>query len=259
MMGGRAAEELVFHDPTTGASNDIEKATNVARAMVTQYGMTERLGRDQARLRRRRAVPGPRLRPPAGLLRGHRRDRRRGGLQADQQRPPGGLRHPDREPRRARRPGPGAVREGDPGPGGGRRGLPAAPAVAEAAGLDRLGRPGAVRDPAGHPAAAVGERPERPRPQRADPVRVTAKASRPAGLRCRPGQPARPPQLPGTGQLRSAAAAGARTSGDRSGRGGRRPTSTAVAPDDGRPAPTLRAPVGRVRPSPGSWPRSGRS
>jgi cell division protease FtsH len=43
MMGGRAAEELVFHDPTTGASNDIEKATNVARAMVTQYGMTERL------------------------------------------------------------------------------------------------------------------------------------------------------------------------------------------------------------------------
>jgi cell division protease FtsH len=44
MMGGRAAEELVFHDPTTGASNDIEKATNVAKAMVTQYGMTERLG-----------------------------------------------------------------------------------------------------------------------------------------------------------------------------------------------------------------------
>ena len=44
MMGGRAAEELVFHDPTTGASNDIEKATKVARAMVTQYGMTESLG-----------------------------------------------------------------------------------------------------------------------------------------------------------------------------------------------------------------------
>ncbi len=44
MMGGRAAEELVFHDPTTGAGNDIEKATNLARAMVTQYGMTERLG-----------------------------------------------------------------------------------------------------------------------------------------------------------------------------------------------------------------------
>ncbi len=44
MLGGRAAEELIFHDPTTGASNDIEKATTLARAMVTQYGMTERLG-----------------------------------------------------------------------------------------------------------------------------------------------------------------------------------------------------------------------
>jgi len=44
MLGGRAAEELIFHDPTTGASNDIEKATAVARAMVTQFGMTERLG-----------------------------------------------------------------------------------------------------------------------------------------------------------------------------------------------------------------------
>ena len=44
MMGGRAAEELVFHDPTTGASNDIEKATKVARAMVTEYGMTSKLG-----------------------------------------------------------------------------------------------------------------------------------------------------------------------------------------------------------------------
>jgi cell division protease FtsH len=43
-LGGRAAEELVFHDPTTGAANDIEKATSLARAMVTQYGMTERLG-----------------------------------------------------------------------------------------------------------------------------------------------------------------------------------------------------------------------
>ncbi len=44
MLGGRAAEEMVFHDPTTGASNDIEKATNVARKMVMQFGMTERLG-----------------------------------------------------------------------------------------------------------------------------------------------------------------------------------------------------------------------
>ena len=44
MLGGRAAEELVFHDPSTGASNDIEKATKTARAMVTEYGMSERIG-----------------------------------------------------------------------------------------------------------------------------------------------------------------------------------------------------------------------
>ena len=44
MLGGRAAEEMIFHDPTTGASNDIEKATSVARKMVMQFGMTERLG-----------------------------------------------------------------------------------------------------------------------------------------------------------------------------------------------------------------------
>ncbi len=43
-LGGRVAEELVFHDPTTGASNDIEKATGLARRMVTQFGMSERIG-----------------------------------------------------------------------------------------------------------------------------------------------------------------------------------------------------------------------
>ena len=43
-MGGRAAEELVFRDPTTGASNDIEKATGTARKMVTDYGMTRTVG-----------------------------------------------------------------------------------------------------------------------------------------------------------------------------------------------------------------------
>ncbi len=44
MLGGRVAEELVFHDPTTGAANDIEKATGLARRMVTQFGMSERIG-----------------------------------------------------------------------------------------------------------------------------------------------------------------------------------------------------------------------
>ena len=43
-LGGRAAEELVFHEPTTGASNDIEQATKIARAMVADYGMSARLG-----------------------------------------------------------------------------------------------------------------------------------------------------------------------------------------------------------------------
>ncbi len=44
LLGGRSAEELVFGDPTTGAQNDIEKATQIARAMVTEWGMSENLG-----------------------------------------------------------------------------------------------------------------------------------------------------------------------------------------------------------------------
>ena len=43
-MGGRVAEEIVFHDPTTGASNDFEKATSIARQMVTQYGFSNAIG-----------------------------------------------------------------------------------------------------------------------------------------------------------------------------------------------------------------------
>lgn len=43
-LGGRAAEEIVFDTVTTGASNDIEQATKIARAMITQYGMSERFG-----------------------------------------------------------------------------------------------------------------------------------------------------------------------------------------------------------------------
>jgi len=44
LMGGRTAEELIFVDPTTGASNDIEKATELARRMVMEYGMSDKLG-----------------------------------------------------------------------------------------------------------------------------------------------------------------------------------------------------------------------
>ena len=79
-LGGRAAEELVFHEPTTGAGNDIEKATAIARAMVTQYGMSVQAGRasstapsdDEPFLGR---DDGP---PERLLRRGRRRDRRRG-------------------------------------------------------------------------------------------------------------------------------------------------------------------------------------
>ena len=44
LLGGRAAEELVFDTVTTGASNDIEKATKIAKAMITQYGMSDKFG-----------------------------------------------------------------------------------------------------------------------------------------------------------------------------------------------------------------------
>ena len=44
LLAGRAAEEIVFDTVTTGASNDIERATSLARAMITQYGMSDKFG-----------------------------------------------------------------------------------------------------------------------------------------------------------------------------------------------------------------------
>jgi cell division protease FtsH len=44
LLGGRVAEELVFEDPTTGAQDDIDRATKIARQMITEYGMSEKLG-----------------------------------------------------------------------------------------------------------------------------------------------------------------------------------------------------------------------
>jgi cell division protease FtsH len=47
LLGGRTSEELIFEEPTTGASDDIERCTEIARAMVTTYGMSDRLGPQQ--------------------------------------------------------------------------------------------------------------------------------------------------------------------------------------------------------------------
>ncbi|MGH9264158.1 MAG: ATP-dependent zinc metalloprotease FtsH, partial [Acidimicrobiales bacterium] len=47
LLGGRTAEELIFQDPTTGAQNDIERASQIARAMVTEYGMSDEIGPQQ--------------------------------------------------------------------------------------------------------------------------------------------------------------------------------------------------------------------
>ena len=47
LLGGRTAEELIFQEPTTGAQNDIEKASQIARSMVTEYGMSDSIGPQQ--------------------------------------------------------------------------------------------------------------------------------------------------------------------------------------------------------------------
>ena len=145
MLGGRAAEEMVFHDPTTGAGNDIEKATSLARAMVTQYGMTERLGAIK--------LGETQGEPFLGRDMGHTRnysedvaaivDEETKKFLAD--RTPGGLRHPRGEPRRARLAGPRADGEGDARQGADRRGLRAPAASVAPSRVDRLSRTAAHR------------------------------------------------------------------------------------------------------------------
>ena len=44
LLGGRVAEEIVFGDVSTGAQNDLQRATEIARTMITQFGMSEKLG-----------------------------------------------------------------------------------------------------------------------------------------------------------------------------------------------------------------------
>ena len=77
LTGGRAAEELVFHSASTGASNDIEQATKLARAMITRYGMSQDFDMVALETVQNQYLGGRRL---PGLLGGDRRqDRRAGG------------------------------------------------------------------------------------------------------------------------------------------------------------------------------------
>ena len=118
LLGGRTAEELVFHEPTTGAANDIEKASSIARGMVTEYGMSERLGARQVRHRRRRAVPGPGDVAHQGLLRGDRLHHRRGGAPPHRVRARRGLGDPGHLPGGPGRPGAEPDGQGDAEPAG---------------------------------------------------------------------------------------------------------------------------------------------
>ena len=72
LLGGRAAEEVVFGDASTGAQNDIEKATDIARAMVTEYGMSEPIGPVRVSRERRPIFLGDRALPELGSASGER-------------------------------------------------------------------------------------------------------------------------------------------------------------------------------------------
>ena len=87
LMGGRVAEEIVAGDITTGAGNDIERATKVARQMVTEYGMSRHDRAAHARAEAGRGLPRPRLGIHARLLRRRRLRDRPGGPPADRRGP----------------------------------------------------------------------------------------------------------------------------------------------------------------------------
>ena len=113
LLGGRTAEALVFGEVSTGAQNDLMRATDIARAMVTEYGMSETIGPVQPRRPAPQPVPGIAVRARARrLCRGHRAGHRLGGQTPDRVRRIRGAADPDREarhPRHAVRP---AARQG---------------------------------------------------------------------------------------------------------------------------------------------------
>ncbi len=139
LFGGRIAEEVFMHQMTTGASNDFERATHIARDMVTRYGMTDELGPDGLRRERGRGVPRP-LGDQAGQR--LRRDDAE-GRQADPPHHRRAVRHraqadrgqPGQDPRH----GAGAARMGDHRRRADRR-HHGRQAAASAEGLDAAGR-----------------------------------------------------------------------------------------------------------------------
>ena len=94
LLGGRTAEELIFGDPTTGAQNDIERATQIARAMVTEFGMSDLLGPQQFGDRDGEPFLGRDMGHEAQLLRRRRRGHRRRDRPADRPGPRGGAGDP---------------------------------------------------------------------------------------------------------------------------------------------------------------------
>ena len=146
-MGGRAAEELVFREPTTGALSDIEQATKIARAMVTEYGMSAKLGAVQYGTEHGDPFLGRTMGTRPTTPRG-RRDHRRRGAQADRGRAHRGVGDPHRVPRHARHPGRRAAGEGDPAPRRVRCHLRRGPEAAPDHRVRRLRRP----DPVGQAA-----------------------------------------------------------------------------------------------------------
>ena len=115
-MGGRAAEELVFREPTTGAVSDIEQATKIARAMVTEYGMSSKLGAVRYGTEHGDPFLGRTMGTQADYSPRGRADHRRRGAQAHRGRAHRGVGDPHRVPRRARHVGRRAAGEGDAAP-----------------------------------------------------------------------------------------------------------------------------------------------
>ena len=123
MLGGRAAEEIVYGTKTTGAESDIEQATGLARRMVTRWGMSERLGLVQLAPRENPYLSGcERVRRREAVQRGDRRSHRCRGAQDHRREPRRGQASPERAPQATRRARRSLAVAGDPQRAGDPRG-----------------------------------------------------------------------------------------------------------------------------------------